>query len=268
MVGNNKLLYPFFMCFGIRCVMGQSLDVKGQILANDDVEGIHILNNTSKTFTISNSKGEFSIPAKLKDTLSFSGVSYELKKVIVNHNMIHSKVLTIYLTEKINALDEVVVGKILTGHLNLDLANSGVKRDINFYDLGILGYTGQPKSQSERRLYTAGDFKPIHLLALLGGSLPLDPIFNAISGRTKLLKNKVHLESQDECILKTKANLSEVLFSAYSLEAHYKTEFFYFCADDSQYNTLCINNDDFKTFEFLKEKMVSFKANLQTKLQE
>ena len=256
------------MLFGIHCVTGQSVEIKGQILANDAVEGIHILNNNSNTFTISNSKGEFSIPSKLNDTLSFSGISYEFKKVIVSHNMIQSKSLTIYLAEKIIALDEVVVGKILTGDLSLDLANSGVKRDINFYDLGIPGYAGIPKSQSERRLYTAGDFKPIHLLALLGGSLPLDPIFNAISGRTKLLKNRVRLESQDECILKFKANLSEILFSAHALDEHHKTEFFYFCADDSQFDTLCVNNDDFKTLEFLKEKLVSFKANLQTKAQE
>ncbi|MEO8773310.1 MAG: hypothetical protein ABI263_03955 [Gelidibacter sp.] len=256
------------MVFGIHVMMAQSIEIKGQLIGNDEVEGIHILNNSSNTFTISNRNGEFSIPAKLNDILSFSGVSYELKSLVVTEKIIDSKLLTIYLTEKINALDEVVVGKILTGDLSLDLANSGVERNINFYDLGIPGYTGKPKSQSERRLYTAGDFKPIHLLALLGGSLPLDPIFNAISGRTKLLKNRVYLEKKDKCIDKTKSNLSEILFNAHALEEPYRTEFFYFCADDSQFDTLCIINDDFKTLEFLKEKWVTFKSNLQIKAEE
>ncbi|MGV8813448.1 MAG: carboxypeptidase-like regulatory domain-containing protein [Gelidibacter sp.] len=255
------------MIVGVHFMMGQTVAIKGQILANDDVDGIHILNNTSKTFTISNSNGEFSISVKLNDTLVFSGISYELKKVVVSQSVIHSKSLTIYLSEKVNALDEVVVGKILTGDLNSDLAYLGVNRDINFFDLGIPGYAGKPKPQSERRLYTAGDFKPIHLLSLLGGTLPVDPILNAISGRTKLLKNRVHLENQDKCIDKMKANLSKILFSAHPLEKHYRNEFFYFCADDSQFDTLCIVNDDFETLEFLKEKLVSFKMNLQTSAQ-
>ena len=267
-MGKNKCLLPLFIVFGIHFISGQTVAVKGQIIADDEVDGIHILNNTSNTFTISNSKGEFSIPAKLKDTLLISGVSYELKKIVVGQNLINSKSLTIYLADKINVLDEVVVGKILTGDLSSDLANSGVQRGINFYDLGITGYTGKPKTQSERRLYTAGDFKPIHLLALLGGSLPMDPIFNAISGRTKLLKNRVHLENQDQCILNIKSNLSQILFSAHPLKEQYRNEFFYFCADDLQFDTLCFINNDIKTLEFLKEKLVSFKSNFQTDAQE
>ena len=264
MVENSKFLFIFFVIFGTQIMIGQTFTIKGQILASYEVDGIHILNNTSKTFTISNSKGEFSIPVKMNDTLSFSGVSYELKNVIVSENMIQSKSLTIYLTDKINTLDEVIVGKILTGDLSSDITNSGVKRNIDFYDLGIPGYKGKPKTQTERRLYTAGDFKPIHLLALLGGSLPVDPILNAISGRTKLLKNRVQLENQDKCIDRTKADLSEILSSAHPLEEHYRNEFFYYCADDSNFDTLCIINDDFKTLEFLKEKLVSYKSNLQT----
>ncbi len=181
----------------------------------------------------------------------FPGVIYELKKVIVSQSMITSKSLTLYLTEKINALDEVVVGKILTGDLSSDLANSGVERTINFYDLGIPGYSGKPKTLSENRLFTAGDFNPIHLLGLLVGSLELDPIFNAISGRTKELKTRVHLENQDICIDKTKFNLSEILFRAHFLDERHRAEFFHFCADDSQFDTLCIINNDFKTLEFL-----------------
>ena len=268
MVGKNKLIYPLFVLFATQVMHSQTVDVKGQILAKDDLEGIHILNTTSHRFTISNNKGEFSIAVKLNDTLVFSGVSYELKNVVVGQSMMHSKSLTVYLTEKVNVLDEVVVGKILTGDLNSDMANSGVKRDINFYDLGISGYQGKPKTQTERRLYTAGDFKPIHLLALLGGSLPLDPIFNAISGRTKLLKHRVHIENKDKCIDKIKSDHSQVLFGTLPLEEDYRMQFFYFCADDPQFDPLCIIDNDFKTFEFLKEKLAIFKSNLQNKVEE
>lgn len=256
------------MVLGMPFLMGQTVDIHGRIIANDDVEGIHILNNTSLTFTISNNKGQFTIPVKLNDTLAISGVSYVLKKVVVRQDMIQSQSLTIYLSEKVNILDEVVVGKILTGDLSSDLANSGIKRGINFFDLGIPGYAGKPKTQSERRLYTAGDFKPIHLLSLLGGSLEVDPILNAISGRTKLLKHRIHLENKDKCIARTKSNLSQILFTAFSLEERYRNEFFYFCADNEQFDNLCLINDDFKMLEFLKEKLVSFKSILQSKPEE
>lgn len=256
------------MVLGMPFLMGQTVDIHGRIIANDDVEGIHILNNTSLTFTISNNKGQFTIPVKLNDTLAISGVSYVLKKVVVRQDMIQSQSLTIYLSEKVNILDEVVVGKILTGDLSSDLANSGIKRGINFFDLGIPGYAGKPKTQSERRLYTAGDFKPIHLLSLLGGSLEVDPILNAISGRTKLLKHRIHLENKDKCIARTKSNLSQILFTAFSLEERYRNEFFYFCADNEQFDNLCLINDDFKMLEFLKEELVSFKSILQSKPEE
>lgn len=249
-------------------MMGQTVDLKGQIIADADVEGIHILNNTSLTFTISNRKGEFSIPVRLNDTLVFSGVSYALEKVVVDEDLMKLKVLTVYLTEKVNALKEVVIGRILTGDLSSDLANSGIERTIDFFDLGIPGYVGKPKTQTERRLYTAGDFKPIHLLGLLAGSLEVDPILNAISGRTKLLKYRVHLENREKCIDRTKSNLSKILFTAHPLEESYRNEFFYFCADDGQFDNLCIINDDFKTLEFLTEKLVSFKAILQSNIGE
>ncbi len=37
-----------------------------------------------------------------------------------------------------NELDEIVVGKILTGNLSLDVSLEDTKRDINFYDVGSL----------------------------------------------------------------------------------------------------------------------------------
>lgn len=46
------------------------------------------------------------------------------------------------------------------------------KSEFNAVSLGIISKEIKPLSVNERRLYTAGDFKPIHLLSLLGGSAP------------------------------------------------------------------------------------------------
>lgn len=267
-VERNNGVLSFVMVFGIQLMMGQTVDIKGQIMADGDVDGIHVINKTANAFTITNRKGAFTIPAKLNDTLSFSGVSYEVNTMVVGEEVIHTKTLTIYLLEKVNELAEVTVGKVLTGDLGSDLANLGVERHVNFFDLGIPGYAGKPKTQSERRLYTAGDFKPIHLLALLGGSLPVDPILNAISGRTKLLKHRIYLENKDKCLDRTKSKLSQILFTAHHLEERHRNVFFYFCADDDRFDDLCLMNNDFKMLEFLKEKLVSFKSILQSTVEE
>jgi len=60
--------------------------------------------------------------------------------------------------------------------------------------LGIVPKGQKQYTQMERKLYTTGDFKPIMLLGLLGGGMPLDPLINAINGRTKKVKKEVDTE--------------------------------------------------------------------------
>lgn len=83
---------------------------------------------------------------------------------------------------QVNRLEEVIINS---------------KSEFNALSLGIISKEIKPLSINERRLYTAGDFKPIHLLSILGGSLPVDPIINAINGRTKRLKKYIHLEKKE-----------------------------------------------------------------------
>lgn len=223
-------------------------------MASDEVEGIHIINKTANRFTISNDQGEFIIPARLNDTILFSGISYHPKEIVISKLLIASKQMTVYLEELVNALDEVVVGKVLSGDLKSDLLNSDLKRKINFYDLGIPGYAGKPKTQSERRVYeaTTGD-----------GFIPLNPIINGITGRTKRLKMLVRLEKSDDCLDKMKSDFADDLFSNHDLDEDRKAEYFYYCQDDPQFDHLCNAKNDMETFEFLVAKLETFKAILR-----
>ena len=258
------------LLFGVFNAYSQSVNIQGKISAADEVDGIHIINKTANRFTISNPDGSFIIPAKLNDTIVFSGVSYQPKEIIATKLILAAQQLSVHLEELVNALDEVVVGKILTGDLTSDLANSGVQREINFFDLGIPGYTGKPLTQSERRLKEATGLDLTMGGSMGGGGvgMSLNPIINGISGRTKSLKEHVRLEQLDLCLNKVKSNLSEMLFREHPLEESYRMEFFYFCSDDAQFALLCRMNDDFKTFDFLKEKLENFKSSLQTETQE
>ena len=71
------------------------------------------------------------------------------------------------------------------------------KSDFSAESLGILAKEPARYSPAERKLQTAGDFKPIMLLGLLGGFMPLDPLINKINGRTKRLKKLVALEKKE-----------------------------------------------------------------------
>lgn len=246
-----------FTLFFISISNAQSVEIKGKIIVDDDeIEGIHVINKTAGKFTITNSNGEFLIPARLNDTIIFSAIKYKPKEVVVNAGILKSKILNVFLTELVNQLDEVVIGKILTGNLMSDIENSDAKRDINFYDLGIQGYTGKPFTQSERRYNEA---------TTGGGIVPLNPILNYFSGRTKMLKNQIKLERLNECLERIKSNLSQTFFESNQLAQEYREEFFYFCLEDDDFSTICELKNDIRTLEFLGDKLVAYKFNIQTK---
>ncbi len=256
----QPLLFVFFL---VTIAKAQHVEIIGKVtVAADDIEGIHVINKTANRFTITQNDGSFRIPAKLKDTLIFSAIKYKPKEVIVDAMALRSKTIQVFLTELVNELNEVVVGKVLTGNLMSDVENSESKRAIDFYDLGIPGYTGKPLTISENTLHEAGEFKPIMLLGLLMGSVPLNPILNGISGRTKQLKNQVKIERSQACMNSIVSNLSETFFAFNDLDASKRTEFFYYCAEDDDFLALCKIKNDIQTLEFLSSKLKIFKENL------
>ena len=258
-MGKIDSFFILLALFFVDTVKAQTVDIKGKVVVDDDeIEGIHVINKTISRFTITDGEGGFTIPANLNDTIVFSAIKYKPLEVVVNSDIYKSKLLNVFLTELINELDEVVVGKVLTGNLLSDVENSEAKREINFYDLGIPGYTGKPYTQSERRLNEA---------TTGGGIVPLNPIINAISGRTKMLKNQVKLERLEECMDGIKSNLAETFFKYNELEESLRTEFFYYCSEDEDFESICQVKNDIRTLEFLKEKLVNYKHNLQLKKQ-
>lgn len=120
---------------------------------------------------------------KPKDSISKNDeFKLSLEKSNDSINLILKDSLNPSMMSEINKLDDVFVKS---------------KSEFNAVSLGIIQKEIKPLSINERRLYTAGDFKPIHLLGLLGGSLQVDPIINAISGRTKRLKKYIQFEKKE-----------------------------------------------------------------------
>jgi len=233
----------------------QTVDIIGVVDGNGDIENIHVINKSSKMFTTTNALGAFRISAKYKDTIQFTSVRYKTATIVVSYKTIQEKRLKVYLEELINVLDEVIVGKVLTGDLDSDIENSDAERPINFYDLGLPGYTGEPLTQSERRLEEARSVQP--------GMIPLLPLINAISGRTKMLKKRVILERITVLTEDIKARLSKDFFNTYPINEKFRKEFFYFCSEDLNFENRCKNKSDIEVYEFLAEKYVEFTKNLK-----
>nr|WP_321222136.1 hypothetical protein [uncultured Psychroserpens sp.] len=235
-------------------ISAQTYEIKGKIIAKGDLVGIHIINKTASKFTISNDLGEFVIPAKMHDTILISGVQYVPKEIVITDIIMQTKAVNVNLDENINQLDQVVVGKILTGNLMTDIENSESKRELNFYDLGIPGYTGPQPTQTERRLYEAQSG---------GGLVPLNPLINWITGRTKRLKEQIEREELTIAIAEVKAKYSKLLFENESFSEIMQNEYFYFCGDDSNFMTVYNVGNQIRTLQFLKDKLVAFKLHIE-----
>lgn len=251
----NKIKRGIFvyslLCFQIN--FSQSVNIKGKVDSHVDVENIHVINKTAQVFTITNSNGEFEIKASLNDVIVFSSIQQKAKSVIVDKNMVLFKAMRVVLEEHINELDEVILGKILTGNLLLDVQNVEGDAPINFFDVGIPGYTGKIATQSERRLNEA---------TTGGGIIPLNPILNAISGRTKQLKTQVKLEENEALMLSIKGRLAKDFFASNPLDEDLKMDFFYFCADDENFMKHCKNQIDFNVLIFIRMKYRQYIENL------
>jgi hypothetical protein len=260
---KNILVITFIIFIGF-FASAQLKAIEGKIIANDEVEGIHILNKTALKFTVTDLDGSFEILAKASDTLTISSLKYKKKELVLTKAMIDLGFIQVKLEEKINELDEVVVGRIFTGNLGSDLKNTKTKDELNFYDLGIPGYIGKPLTQNERKLKDADEGKVVSITGgPFGGGvgLNLHKLLNIVSGRTKKLKEIVRLDANEKCIRHIKDEYTSVIFEKETLADSLKIDYFYFCSDDANFVDICKIDNGVVTIAFLKEKLKAYKAN-------
>lgn len=108
------------------------------------LENINILNLTQNFGASSNSKGEFTLFAKLGDSIMFSSISYTNRVIKISEIHINEKKLLIFLEQDLNELDEV----LLSPKIRLDFGNLDVQKGI------ILNKTenNQKKGPDSRKL--------------------------------------------------------------------------------------------------------------------
>ena len=176
----------FLLQVQINLAQKASREIQGQISERSNLaEGVNIVNNNSQLTSVSDINGLFSIVAKEGDVLVFSSVNLNPLKLRITEEDLKTQLLQIKMTVKETELKEVIIND---------------NQNITAENLGIIPKGQKKYTPAERKLATAGDFKPIALLGLLGGSLDIDPIINKINGRTKKLKTNVEIEKKEHYI--------------------------------------------------------------------
>ncbi|WP_281297363.1 hypothetical protein [Flavobacterium limnophilum] len=203
---------------------GEKLIHGKTVTESGNVAGVNIVNLVNEKSAVSDNNGDFFILAKADDLLVFSSVNLEYYRRSIEEEDLKTEVLIIKLTAKTTELDEVVVNK----HF-----------EINAVDLGISPSGIKHRTQMERRLYTAGDFKPIDLLGLLGGSLDVDAFLNSVNGRTAMTKKLIKLENKISLLEKTDLLFEDEYYvNTLKIPTEYVKGFQYYIVENEKFITV------------------------------
>ena len=112
------------MTFTVKSQIIERIEVKGRIIVStNDIEGVTVFNTSSNKGTITNTKGEFEISIRLNDLVEVSALQFEKFTVKVDEKILRNKYFTVYLVERINKLDEVIITPydMLSGNMVADV---------------------------------------------------------------------------------------------------------------------------------------------------
>ncbi len=210
--------------------------IHGKIVSESAfVSGIEIVNLNNEKIAKTNENGDFFILAKANDVLVFSAKEFEFKRYVIEDEDLVSEIMIIKMIPKIIEIEAVTVEK---------------HPEINAVSMGILEKEAKHYTPAERKLKTAGDFKAYHLLALLGGGMPLDPVINAINGRTKRLKKQVKIEKKEFLLAQIEELYEEGFYvETLKIPIDYVKGFQYYLIENDRFvKILKLNNSAMTTF--------------------
>lgn len=235
-------------------MLAQEKTIEGTIVNGIEVEGIHIINTTSRYNTVTDGDGTFTIRAQENDTLVISSVNYFPKKEPITKAVFEAEVIAITLTPLVNELDEVVLGRSLTGNLATDLQNIKTEKPINFDDVGIPGFKGKPEEKIVPMVPSVGMLTAVDLEA----------VYKHLSGYYKKLKLRRKWEQQNIDVASLWNRYGALFFEeAYGIPSDRLYDFLLFCMETTEVQS------DFKAENFagvleaFKESALEYTARLQ-----
>ncbi|RKR06957.1 carboxypeptidase-like protein [Maribacter vaceletii] len=253
---KNKLL--FILVVGMASMAEAqtpfSKEIEGKVVSkNEDVAAVHVQNISTQRATITDLNGYFTIKATVNDTLVISAVQFKRKEIVVSTDMLQSSLLQIPLEDSLTQLDEVVVMPYnLSGDISKDLNTLKTEEVVTASTLELPNAYVKPISKAERELFEA----------TTGGGIPLNPIINGISGRTKMLKNRIKRNEKYERTQRVRAFYADSLITSDLKIPEVKiADFMYFCEVDTTFSSVVDTHDHLKIWEFLRKKSIAYRKN-------
>ncbi len=227
--------------------------LSGKVINSGEKEWIHVFNKTYNKYTITDQDGEFKIPVRINDTIVFSAIQFQLKEIIVSETIINEMFLSVLLKEQVNELDAVYIKPNLSGDLLADTKRIKTKKVVTAKTLGLPNAHVIPPTQAERKLYTATHSD--------GG---VDAIINAISGRTKKLKNLVKLERKSLIENSVIEGFNQIMLEDFKIPEDKLFDFLYYASDDELFAQIVKTKSNIIIYDFIKAKSKTYLA-LQNK---
>lgn len=229
--------------------------LEGKVISSDgDVAATHVLNITANRATITNNNGFFAITVKLSDTLVFSAVQFKKKFVVVTQDILEFDLVSVPLDDELTELDEVVVTPYnLTGDISKDILSLKLDPLVTAESLGLPNAHVRIPTKSERELFEA---------TTGGGLIPINPILNGISGRTKLLKERVARNKLYDRTLRVREFYADSLYQARLRIPEDKIDdFLYFCEIDAKFQSLVDGHDILKIWAYMEQRSMAYRKN-------
>tara|TARA_B100001093_G_scaffold511448_1_gene579311 strand:+ start:10663 stop:11439 length:777 start_codon:yes stop_codon:yes gene_type:complete len=252
-----KSIYRFcvvlVLIFHAKLSIAQEGYLNGEVKFQEiDRSGVAIQNVQKSIAGITDIAGQFRIKASVGDTIVFSSIQLKQKELVVDEAMLKAAKIFVPLEMQINRLEGVTLSQYkLTGNPVLDTELSAATKIYDAQELGLPNADVRIITQSERMLHEA---------TTGGGIIPLNPILNAISGRTKMLKERIRIDKARNRMNSIREHLNDSLFwEELNIEHKDRNRFLYFCQTDSLYKPLMERGDWLAFREFATQKSIAFK---------
>jgi hypothetical protein len=221
-----RILYLLLACVTTNVVAQETtrINLKGKVISEVSVlEGIYVINLKSKQAVTTNKEGDFSILAKVGDTLLFAEGQFKEVRIEATQKDFEQEIFIVKMLPMINQLEEVIV-----------------RNGINAVSMGIIPKGQKKYTPAERKLYTATDLNAsANVGSMMGGSVSADPLLNWISGRTKMLKKELEVERKESYLKQLEDMFSTDYFvSKLKIPTEYVKGFQYFSIENERFVTV------------------------------
>lgn len=244
----NKIVIVLFLGLS-QIALGQNT-FNGKIIANTgEVEGVYVVNTHTEVMAITNVSGDFSIEAKVGDTLVFSSIQFKEMRIVITEENFSDLNFTVKLNPVIHQLQEVIIKRY---------------DNINSVALGIIPGGQKSYTQAERRLQTATGLNATASAgSMAGGSVSVDPLLNFLSGRTAMLKKELAVEKK-ETFMKILENMFTIdhFVNRLKIPLEYVKGFEYYAVENDKFTAILNSKNKTSTEFLLGELAVKYKEIL------